>query len=50
MLEILTASGLAILAPLLVVIALGVMVGLVVVVVQRRRARRRGADAATSGP
>lgn len=43
-------SFVAILAPLLVVIALGVMVGLVVVVVRRRRERRRRADAATSAP
>ncbi|MBM7504867.1 DUF4126 domain-containing protein [Agromyces aurantiacus] len=42
-------SFLAILVPVLVVIALGVMIGLVIVVVRRRRARRRP-DRAASAP
>jgi hypothetical protein len=43
-------SFLAILAPLLVVVALGVMIGLVVVYLRRRRDRRRRAAAEASAP
>ncbi|GGI47104.1 heme exporter protein D [Agromyces flavus] len=42
-------SFLAILVPVLIVIALGVMIGLVVVVVRRRRRRRAGTDVAAPG-